>query len=112
MPAKTDKQTQSGLPTNTAAAVSYVLGPITGILFLLMEKDSFVKYHAMQSIVFFVAVLVVNTALTITVVFAFLVPLLTIGEFAVWLMLIYKASQGEKWSLPVVGQFTDKLLSK
>ena len=39
----------TGLSKNTAAALSYILGPITGIFFLLMEKDEYVRFHAAQS---------------------------------------------------------------
>lgn len=100
----------TGLKKETAAAISYVLGPITGILFLVMEKDSFVRFHAMQSIIFSVVAIVVNTVLTATVFLGFLVPLLAIGEFVLWLVLIYKASQGEKWALPILGPYVEKFL--
>ena len=45
----------TGLTSNVAAALSYVLGFITGIIFLVMEpynKDKFVRFHAFQSIFF------------------------------------------------------------
>lgn len=108
--AATKKTNSTGLKKETAAALSYVLGPITGVFFLVMEKDEFVRFHAMQSIVFSVTALVLNTILGVTVILAVLVPLLTLVEFALWLMLIYKASQGEKWELPVLGTYVHKLL--
>jgi uncharacterized membrane protein len=41
----------TGLPDNLAGAVAYVLGPFTGIFFLVMEKQSrFVRFPAMQSL--------------------------------------------------------------
>ena len=45
--------TQSGLPENVAALLSYVLGWITGLVFLLIDKRPYVKFHAAQSIVVF-----------------------------------------------------------
>lgn len=108
MPAKSSSST--GLKKETAGALSYVLGPITGVIFLVLEKDSFVHYHAMQSIIFSIAVFALNTLLTITVIFAPLVPLLVLGEFILWLLLIYKASQGEKWEIPVLGKYVQKFL--
>ncbi len=104
------KETQTGLKKETAAALSYVLGPITGVIFLIMEKDPFVRFHSMQSIVFSVAVLIINTLLTVTVVLALLLPVLFLLEFALWLMLIYKASQGVEWELPILGTYTKKFL--
>lgn len=108
--AATKKTSSTGLKKETAGALSYVLGPITGVFFLVMEKDEFVRFHAMQSIVFSVIALVLNTILGITVILAVLVPLLTLVEFVLWLMLIYKASQGEKWEIPVLGNYVHKLL--
>jgi len=104
------KEIQTGLKKETAAALSYVLGPITGVIFLLLEKDPFVRFHSMQSIVFSVAALILNTLLTATVVLALFVPILILLEFALWLMLIYKASQGTEWELPVLGKYAKKFL--
>lgn len=103
-------KSQTGLSKNAAAALSYVLGAITGVLFLVLEKDSFVRFHAMQSTVFSVGIFVVNMVLSATIVLALLVPLLSILWFVLWLMLIYKAWQGETWELPVVGQIARSLL--
>ena len=49
-PLHTEK-TSTGLEANLAAALSYLVGFVTGIIFLLVEKDNkFVRFHAMQSI--------------------------------------------------------------
>jgi hypothetical protein len=45
--------TRSGLPENIAALLSYVLGWITGLVFLLIDKRPYVRFHAAQSIVVF-----------------------------------------------------------
>ena len=101
-----------GLGKNTSAALSYVLGPITGVLFLVMEKDKFVRFHAMQSIVFSVVAFVLNMVLGFTIILALVLPLLWIAEFVLWLVLIYKAWQGEDWELPVIGKFARQFLAK
>lgn len=49
--AEAKEKTGTGLKKETSAALSYVLGFITGIIFLIIEKDPFVRFHAMQSIV-------------------------------------------------------------
>jgi uncharacterized membrane protein len=98
----------TGLPKKTAAALSYVLGWVTGIIFLIVEKDSFVRFHAAQSVVTF-------GILTIIVVIPFLwffVPIAWIVGFVLWLVLIYKAYQGEEFKLPWIGNLAKKLLSK
>lgn len=100
----------TGLKKETAAALSYVLLIVTGVFFLLMERNPFVRFHAMQSIVFSIVVFVVNTILGIIPVINFIVPLLMLAEFALWLMLIYQASQGVEWELPVIGKYARKFL--
>jgi uncharacterized membrane protein len=102
----------TGLNKNTAGALSYVLGPITGIIFLVLEKDAFVRFHAMQSIVVFVNLFVLQWILGLTIILLPLVPLVSILSFVLWLLLIYKAWQGEEWEVPVLGKYTRKLVKK
>jgi len=106
--AKAEKK-GTGLPKNTAAALSYVLGWITGIVFLLIEKDSFVRFHAMQSVITFGALTVIAI---IPVIGWVLSPLVMILGFVLWLVLIFKAYQGEEFKLPVIGDFAKKQLGK
>lgn len=103
-------QNGTGLGKNTAAALSYVLGPITGIIFLVLEKDKSVRFHAMQSIVFGVVAFVLNMVLGFTIILSLVLPLLWIVEFILWLVLIYKAWQGEEWELPVLGKLAKQFL--
>jgi uncharacterized membrane protein len=102
----------TGLSKNVAGALSYVLGPITGVLFLVLEQDPFVKFHAMQSIVFSVVFFGLNMILGFTIVLVLLTPLVGILWFILWLLLIYKAWQGQEWELPVLGKVSRQLLGK
>ena len=102
----------TGLKKNTAGALAYVLGPITGIIFLVIEKDPFVRFHAMQSTVVFVALFVLQWALGITVILLFLSAIIGLVSFVLWLVLIYKAWQGEEWEVPVLGKVARNLLKK
>jgi uncharacterized membrane protein len=102
----------SELKKTTSAALSYLLGPITGILFLLIEKDPFVKFHAMQSIVVFAGLFVVQAILGLTVILLPIAMLLNVVGFVLWLVLIYKAWQGERWEVPVLGKFATQLGKK
>ena len=86
-----DKKSATGLDKNTAGALSYVLGPITGVIFLVLEKDPYVRFHAMQSIVVFIALFVLQFVMSVTIILLPLVPLVSILGFVLLLLLIYKS---------------------
>ena len=113
----------SGMTDNVAGALCYLVGFITGIIFLVMEpynKRPFVRYHAWQSIIFSVGWFIFSIALNI--VFAglalagggmwslFLLFRLVIGlgGFLLWLFLMFKAYNGERYQLPVIGPMAEK----
>ena len=105
-----EKMAAFGLPQNTAAALAYVLGWLTGLVFVLVEKENrYVRFHAMQSLMFFAALTVASF---IPVIGWLLSPLLMIVGFIAWLMCIYKAYAGEEVELPVVGKMAKKQLAK
>lgn len=99
---------------NMLGAVSYLLGFITGIVLLLVEKkSSFVRFHAMQSTVLFGGLFVVNIGLGFIPLLGWLVSfVLSMGAFILWLLLMWKAFNGEKYKLPYVGDFAEKQLAK
>jgi uncharacterized membrane protein len=101
-----------GMSENVAAALCYVLGLITGILFLVLapyNQNRNVRFHAFQSIFFHVAVIVVYFVLGVLVsaVLGFLgtllFPLLGLACFGLWIYLIVMAYQGKTVELPVIG---------
>jgi uncharacterized membrane protein len=101
------EKTSSGIDANIAAALSYLVGFVTGIIFLLVEKENrFVRFHAMQSTLFFLGLLIVQILLQVVPLIGFLVFLFVLMPFSViaWLFLMFKAYQGEQFMLPVVGQ--------
>lgn len=102
----------TGLNKNTAGAMAYVLGPITGVIFLVIEKDAYVRFHAMQSIVVFIGLFILQFILGLTIFLFPLIPLVGIVSFVLWLILIYKAWQGEKWEVPLFGKFAKQLAEK
>ncbi|MEK7111697.1 MAG: DUF4870 domain-containing protein [Patescibacteria group bacterium] len=102
----------TGLKKETAGALAYVLGPITGVIFLVLEKDPFVRFHAMQSIVVFIGLFVLQWALGLTLILLPLVPLIGIISFVLWLLLIYKAWQGTEWEVPFFGKLARNLGKK
>lgn len=103
----------TGLDKNTAGALSYVLGPITGIVFLILEKDPFVRFHAMQSIVVFGTYIVFSTVMgMLPFIFGLILSLFSILFFILWLILIYKAWQGDEWEVPLLGKYARRFVSK
>ena len=57
-------KTSSGMQANVAGLLCYLLGVITGIIFILIEKENkFVRFHAMQSIIVFGGLFVINMIL-------------------------------------------------
>lgn len=113
----------AGLDENMASALCYLLGVLTGILFLILEpynKNPIIRFHAFQSIFVWVAVVAVSIVLSIFshmiafipfvgwMVVVLLWPLFGLGVFILWLMLMYKAYNRERWVLPVVGPIAEK----
>jgi len=103
---------EKGLKKETAGALAYVLGPITGIVFLVISKDPFVKFHAMQSTVVFGALFILQWVLGITIILFPISAIISLVSFALWLILIYKAWQGEEWQVPVLGKIAKNFLKK
>lgn len=109
----------TGLKKETAAALATLLGPtiVVPILFVLIEKDEFVRFWAMQSVVTSVLLFVIFWGIGIfafTIVLAPLVAfingaLMLLG-FILWLLYVYKSWQGERWMVPIVGGIAEKLL--
>jgi uncharacterized membrane protein len=114
----------AGLPANTAGALAYLAGIVTGILFLVIDPyktDRFVRFHAFQSIFFNVAWIalwiawtmigLVLGAVTKGPFFILQVPIdlvLIVGGFALWVFLMYSAYQGKTTRLPVIGALAAK----
>ncbi len=99
---------------NLMGALTYLLGFITGIIFLLVEKNSkFVRFHAMQSTILFGGLFVVNVVLGFIPLLGWLVGLLlSLLAFVLWIVLMWKAFQGEMYKLPYVGGMAEKQLAK
>ena len=105
-PAHTEK-TSTGLPANVAAAASYFLGFVTGIVFLLTERENrFVRFHAMQSTLLFLAIVAVDVLLQLLPIIGALIVIFVVipASAILWLILMFKAYQGDEFSLPVVGR--------
>ena len=106
MPRHTEK-TSTGIDANIAAALSYLVGFVTGIIFLVVEKENrFVRFHAMQSTLVFAGIVVIDILVNIVPFLGALVVAFLImpASAVLWLLLMFKAYHGEEYKLPLVGQ--------
>ncbi len=103
----------SGLPRHFAAGLSYVLGPITGVIFLLLDRaDPFVRFHAAQSLAISAVIAVIWIGLAIlNAVFAGMPLIFWLGLIAL-LYMAFNAYQSKDWEVPVVGEYSQKLSDK
>ena len=114
--------TSAPLAPNIAGLLTYIAGVITGIIFLVIEpykNDKFVRFHAFQSIFFCVAWVVVSVVFNIIIgilshilgifsILWFIGPLIGLAFFLVWLFLMFKAYNNERYMLPVIGEIALK----
>lgn len=112
-----EKKSSTGLDSNIGGLLSYVLGWITGLIFFLIEdKDEFVRFHAMQSMIVFGAITVASIILGILFMIPFLGPILGaffwIATVVLWIILMVKAYQGERYKLPIAGNLAEKYSAK
>ena len=110
----------SGLQSNIAGGLCYLVGFISGIFFLAVEphkSNRYVRFHAFQSIFLSVAWIVVYFALGV---FLNILPgmfwrvgwmlrsVVSLGFFCLWVFLMYKAYNHEQFKLPVIGDLAAK----
>jgi uncharacterized membrane protein len=103
------EKSSTGLDENVAGFFCYLLGFITGIVFLLVEKKSnFVKFHAMQSTITFLGLFVISTVLGMIPIIGLLAYPIWILSLILWLLLMIKALKGERYMLPIVGKMAEE----
>ena len=121
-------KTTLGLDENIEGLLCYLLGAITGIVFLVLEKESdFVKFHAMQSIVISLSLMIACIVLMIVGMILMFIPpvgiifglisifiylLIFLVGIALWIFGMYKAYQGERYKFPIFGDISEDLLKK
>ena len=105
-----NKNTILGVDEKIEALICYALGWITGLVFLLLEKNNkYVRFHAVQSLITFLALWIFSVVFVMVPVIGPIVSILLwpIG-LILWIVLMIKAYQGEKFKLPVVGDIAEK----
>lgn len=91
-----------------SALLCYLLSIVGGIVFYMISKDKFVRFHAVQSI----ALGIVFVALDMIVIFVpflwFFSWVIYLGFVALTVILMIKAYNGEKYKLPIIGDIAEK----
>jgi len=114
----------SGLSTGAASALCYLLGLITGIVFLVIapyNQNKTVRFHAFQSIFTHLAIMVIGFVGSILLgifavathglgmmVFPTFFPIFSLAVFVLWLYLMYSAYNNQMVKLPLVGDLAAK----
>ncbi|MEF8941462.1 MAG: DUF4870 domain-containing protein [Desulfohalobiaceae bacterium] len=102
-----------GIDENIESLLCYVLGWLTGIVFLLLEKENlFVRFHAMQSLVVFLALFIISLIIGVIPIIGLLSPIIFLLSVILWILLMFKAFQGEKYKLPWAGEFAENQVYK
>jgi len=103
---------KGGLPPYVVAVLAYLGGVITGVVVLAVEKeDRFVRFHAMQSTVTFLIVLVAHLVLTgLPVVGNALYVPFVLGVAVLWVFLMVQAFNRHLYKLPYIGDFAERQL--
>lgn len=116
----------AGMEENIAGLLCYLFGWISGLIFLLIDKRPLIRFHGAQSIAFNIAFFAVwlvfwVVSMTLTVVTAamhipigflsfFLAPVIWIGFIIIWIFLMYKAYNREKFKLPIIGNIVENMV--
>ncbi|MDD5730278.1 MAG: DUF4870 domain-containing protein [Candidatus Omnitrophica bacterium] len=102
-------KTSIGLDANIAALVAYALLFISGIVIFALEKDNkFVRFHALQSSIVFGALFVLSIIVSRIPLINILSPIIGVVTLILWIILMIKAYQGEKFKLPIAGDIAEQ----
>lgn len=113
----------AGMEENIAGLLCYLVGWVTGLIFLLIDKRPFVKFHAAQSIAFnicifpfWIALWIIELILAHIPIIGFLglimFPVFGLVIFALWIFLMFKAYSHEKFKLPIIGNIVEGMVNK
>jgi uncharacterized membrane protein len=107
-------KTSSGMKPNVEALLCYLLTWVTGIIFVIIEKENrTVRFHAIQSIATFVPINILQIILGfIPIVGQIISVLLGILEVILWIVLMVNAYQGKMIKIPIAGNFAEQQLNK
>lgn len=97
-----------GIDPKLAALLAYLFSVVGGIVFYLISKDKFARFHAMQSILLGVAYVVIYIVLGFIPFFYWLTWFLWLAFVIVSIMMMVGAYAGKKTQLPLIGAIAEK----
>lgn len=108
------EESSTGLKSNVAGLICYLAVWVSGlILYLIETKSSFVRFHAAQSVIVFGGLTIVTTILNFIPFIGWAInAFLGIVALVLWLVLMIKAYQGERYKLPVAGDLAEQWAAK
>lgn len=110
------------MPETVAGALAYFTF-IPAVIFLLVDpykRNRFVRFHSFQCIGLFLCMAILAAVMRIAAAVLGLIPMLGalvivlvsvilgIGVIILWLLLLVKALQGERFKLPLVGDYAER----
>jgi uncharacterized membrane protein len=115
-------KTSLGMTENVEGLLCYLFGWVTGLIFLLAEKNSkFVKFHAIQSllfgIVFTALYFIIDSILLVAFwylwsIISLLTTLIALGYLGLSIYLMVKAYKNVTFKLPIIGAYAEKAANK
>ncbi len=119
-----EQGSSTGLDPRTAAALAYLAGPFSGALILWVETVNHdVRFHAWQSIIglgglgiavlasyIFAAIALFISATAVSVMLD-VARVIWIVLVIVWALCLWKALAGERWKLPLAGDYADRFVT-
>ena len=120
-----ETQTESGLTENVAGLLCYVVGWVTGLIFFLIDKRPFVRFHAAQSMVVFGGLMVISWVLGAVFgmgmgignwaafsFFGMISSVLWLLSIILWVLCMVKAYQHERFHVPIAGDLAENIAGK
>jgi uncharacterized membrane protein len=107
-------KTSSGMQQNAAGLFCYLLWWVTGIIFLIIEKENkFVRFHAWQSIFTFAAITIIQIILSFIPIVGWILGIIIwVLSVILWVVCMMKAYRGELFKLPIVGNIAESQVKK
>lgn len=118
-------ESSTGLDPRTASALAYLAGPFSGALILWVERtNAFVRFHAWQSVVglgglalavlaaYVIAGMMIFVSASAVIVMFAVASVIGVVLLIVWLLCLWKAISGERWKLPLAGEYAERLATR
>ena len=106
----------AGIPENVAGLLCYVLGWLSGLVFFLIDKRPSIRFHAMQSMILFGALFVLQIVLSFGGIIggilgfgivSLLHSVLALAILVCWILCMVNAYQGKRFKVPVIGDMAE-----